>query len=585
MNLDMTCQRQLLEQIIQEIDEAILVVDSSGVIKLCNEQVFQVLGMSASDVAGAVLDEIMPGLHLIEHSSQAYLIPEREQIINVKVRILDDESQEKLYLLVLSRGDQDRERATLLRKAYEVALDNIDEGLIIVDGEGRIVYLNQVQLEFDELKMKEINGRYTWDVYQFNREISTLLKVLETGQSFGDYVHYYITNGGQYVRVTGNNFPVTIDGKVVGAVAVYRNLKKSEEMVGKIIELQKKLHQHQMEQGMASFDTGSKKKYYTFDDILGESEHIQEALSWARRAAVTESPVLLLGETGTGKEMFAQSIHAASNRSKNPFIAINCAAIPESLLEGILFGSVKGVYTGANDHKGLFEEADTGTLFLDEINSMSLNLQSKLLRVLEERKVRRLGGKTEIPVDVRLISSCNLEPNREITSQLRSDLFFRLAVVTIKIPPLRIRRNDIKLLVEYYINYFNELFGKKICAVSPKIEKFLKDYSWPGNVRQLKHWVECAMNLVPENENILDENYTPKEDHIFNFNNNKPQEKIEDGPYGIKYRDIVNQIKEQECIKIKEMLERHKGNITKAAHEMGMSRQSLLYRLRKYGMK
>lgn len=411
-----------------------------------------------------------------------------------------------------------------------------------------------------------------------------LLKVLETKKPVGDYIHYYLTNRGQYVRVTGENYPVEIDGRVAGAAAIYRNLQKSEEMIAKIVELQKKLHEKHVDQEAASGKKPLKSQYYSFDDILGYSVPMRECVRWAQNAATTCSPVFLYGETGTGKEMFAQSIHAASERANLPFIAINCAAIPENLLEGILFGTVKGVFTGASDRRGLFEEAHGGTLFLDEINSMSTNLQSKLLRVLEEKKVRRLGAKEEIPVDVRLISSSNIEPHQAVEeSQLRSDLFFRLAVVTIKIPPLRERRVDIDLLVKHFIQIFNDKLEKNVQEISPATLKMMEEYHWPGNVRQLKHWIECAMNMVPKHETILNEKYAPKYFHSINVADTIKER--ESGWRPVEQQSIFHEIREKECSRIKEALRCHMGNITKSAEELGMSRQSLQYRLRKYGIK
>jgi arginine utilization regulatory protein len=283
--------------------------------------------------------------------------------------------------------------------------------------------------------------------------------------------------------------------------------------------------------------------------------------------------------------MFAQSIHAASCRTQLPFIAINCATIPENLLESILFGTVKGIFTGATDRKGLFEEANGGTLFLDEINSMPINLQGKLLRVLEEKKVRRLGAKEEIPVDVRLISSSNIDPDQAIREdKLRNDLVYRIAVVTIKIPPLRERRDDIELLVDHFINSFNQILGKHIQKVSPAMHKMMMEYHWPGNVRQLKNWIECAMNLVPEHETILDDKYVSNNFNAFSTAA-VVEKKSKSSMLSERRQSVFEEIKEQECLMIEEALRRHMGNVTKAAKEMGIKRQSLQYRMRKYGIK
>ena len=213
--------------------------------------------------------------------------------------------------------------------------------------------------------------------------------------------------------------------------------------------------------------------------------------------AKSPSPILIYGETGTGKELIVQAIHGASPQRRAPLIAQNCAAIPEALLEGILFGTVKGGFTGAIDRPGLFELANGGVLFLDEINSMSLPLQAKLLRVLQENKVRRVGGQTEIPIDLHLITATNLHPSKLLNSgDLRLDLYYRINVMFLEIPPLRRRREDIPLLVDSFISHYNKVFSKQVVATDKDSMDFFLQYEWPGNIRELKNMIERAMNLV-----------------------------------------------------------------------------------------
>jgi arginine utilization regulatory protein len=381
---------------------------------------------------------------------------------------------------------------------------------MIVDSKNRIIYCNSVQLEFDGLKIEEVIGRHASDVYNFDPEISTLGKCLNEENFIGPYVQFYKSNG-QFVRVTGNNFPVEYDDKLAGAVAVYRNLQISNVLENKLIDLNKGLKFDEDDCDPVPVNNLSEKKYYTFEDIRGNGSSILESISWARSAAKSDSSVFIYGETGTGKEMFAQSIHSNSNRCQKPFVSINCAAIPETLLEGIIFGTVKGAFTGAIDRKGVFEEADGGTLLLDEINSMPLCLQSKLLRALEERKIRRLGGKHEISIDVRIISTCNVEPKDVIRQNLlRTDLYYRLAVINLEIPPLRERKEDINLLAHSFVKYFNSKMKRNVCEVSPEVLELLQSYDWPGNVRQLRNWIESAMNMVPEDEPVFAKKHLPR---------------------------------------------------------------------------
>ncbi len=218
--------------------------------------------------------------------------------------------------------------------------------------------------------------------------------------------------------------------------------------------------------------------------------------------ADSTSSVLVYGETGTGKELYVQSIHNYSSRFNKPFIAQNCAALPENLFESILFGTVKGAFTGAVDKPGLFEQAHGGTLFLDEINSMPINLQTKLLRVLQDGVIRRVGDSRDRKIDVRIIAAMNVEPLKAVENgQIREDLFYRLNVVNIKLVPLRDRLEDIPLYVEHFIDKYNKELNKNVKGISSKVKELFMSYNWPGNVRELQHIIEAAINIV-DNEYI-----------------------------------------------------------------------------------
>jgi DNA-binding NtrC family response regulator len=236
-----------------------------------------------------------------------------------------------------------------------------------------------------------------------------------------------------------------------------------------------------------------------FGQMVGNAPALRAVYRVIEQAAPTAASVLVYGESGTGKELVAKTIHQLSGRSKNPFIAINCAAIPESLLENEIFGHERGAFTGALDRRsGCFELAHTGTLFLDEISEMSPAIQAKLLRVLQERTVRRLGGQKELPVDVRLIAATNVDPAKAVQQgKLREDLYYRINVIGIAVPPLRERTEDIPLLVENFISEFNAQNGKTVRTVAPDAARLLRRYSWPGNIRELRNVIERAVILTP----------------------------------------------------------------------------------------
>lgn len=235
-----------------------------------------------------------------------------------------------------------------------------------------------------------------------------------------------------------------------------------------------------------------------FANIIHQSPKMQRIITLARRVAASDAVILITGESGTGKEMFARAVHQSSPRRKKPLVVVNCAAVPETLLESELFGHEKGSFTGAYaTHKGRFEQADGGTLFLDEIGDMSLAAQAKILRTIEEKKVERVGGRSSIPVDIRIICATN-QPLWDNVQKgaFRSDLFYRLNEVHLALPPLRERREDIPLLVNHFIKLYNQEYGKNVQGVSDAVQGFLSRHSWPGNVRELHHVIKAAMLMV-----------------------------------------------------------------------------------------
>lgn len=240
---------------------------------------------------------------------------------------------------------------------------------------------------------------------------------------------------------------------------------------------------------------------YDFDTIVGESSVISSLIQEVKKISDSKSNVLLLGETGTGKELFARSIHYSSSRRDEPFIPINCSAIPENLLESELFGYLKGAFTGAiNTKRGLFEEADRGTIFLDEIGDLSLSLQSKLLRVMDDREIRPIGSVQSRKVDIRFITATNRDVHRAVKEGLfREDLFYRINVVTLKLPSLRDRREDILLLARHFLEKYSHEIGKPVKHIDEQAQKMLVDYAWPGNVRELQNIIERAILITDSN--------------------------------------------------------------------------------------
>lgn len=332
-------------------------------------------------------------------------------------------------------------------------------------------------------------------------------------------------------------------------------------------------------------------RQFNFDQIIGSSPGMREMFMLARKVAESEvSSVLLQGESGTGKDLVVKAIHYSSRRASSPFVAINCAAIPASLIESELFGYEKGAFTDAKARKeGLFEQAEGGTLFLDEIGELELSLQAKLLRVLEESAFRRVGGLKDIPLDVRVIAASNRDLKGESEAgRFRLDLYYRLSVIQIDIPPLRERGNDVILLAERYIEYFNEKLRKRVRGLSPEVAEVFRHYSWPGNVRELRNVIERVMIL--EDGDLITTTFLPR-DLIRDGGQPTASEVIAAGQtvnsssaasaagFRLPTDGIV--LDELEMSLVRQALERSGGNQTRAAELLGISRDQLRYRLKK----
>ncbi len=316
---------------------------------------------------------------------------------------------------------------------------------------------------------------------------------------------------------------------------------------------------------------------YSFENIVSENEKMQKIIEVVKKVAPYKSTILIMGESGTGKELVARALHYHSDRSQNPFVAVNCGAIPENLIESELFGHAKGAFTDAiRTKKGLFEEADGGTLFLDEIGELPLQLQVKLLRVLQEGEIRRVGEGKPIQIDVRIAAATARDLIREVgEGRFREDLFYRLNVFPVHIPPLRERKEDIPSLVAHFIKKYNQSIGKKVTGIHPKALQVLLDYRWYGNVRELENIVERAIVLSDGSE--IEKENLPIEIQGF-------QEKVQLPPATEEEYSIKKASKTLEINLIQKALKKTKGNHTHAARLLEISHRALLYKIKEYGI-
>ncbi len=441
----------------------------------------------------------------------------------------------------------------ILKKLLELAYD----GIVVVDASGIITLISKAYADFLEISEEDAIGKYVEDVIENTR----LPQVIKTGKA--EKAQLQLINGNYMVA---SRYPMIKDGKVIGAIGkvLFRNINELNILHKQINHLQNQLE---------IFDTkASRQAKYSFQNIIGESDKIILARTMAEKGALTDSSILLLGESGTGKELFAHAIHQNSSRAAKPFVKINCAAIPRELLESELFGYEDGAFTGARKggKAGKFEIADGGSIFLDEIGDMPMNMQSKLLRALQEKEIEKIGGQDPLPIDVRIIAATN-KNLEELTmrGEFRADLYYRLNVFGIKIPSLRERLDDMDILISYLLDKICNRMGKYVEKISPDTVRKLKQYSWPGNVRELENVLERAVNLIGA-AGIIEPRHLP--------------DKISGEIADIDIPSLKESLEKSEQDAIDKALAAARGNKAKAARLLNISRSQLYQRMAKRDM-
>ncbi|TCN23161.1 sigma-54 interaction domain-containing protein [Mesobacillus foraminis] len=443
-------------------------------------------------------------------------------------------------------------------------LGSIDEAIHAVNTKGITIFYNEVAARHDGLEIEEVIGKPILNIYpSLSEKSSTLLNVLKTRMPLYNKTQSFVNLHGKKIETVNTTLPIIVKGELIGAVEIAKDYSRLKELAERLVDIQKVLKQNTSK----SPSHGAK---YSFGDILTKNKSFIQTKEQAEKLAVSQSPIMVFGESGTGKELFVHAIHNASKRRNGPLIPQNCAAIPENLLEGILFGTSKGSFTGAVDRPGLFELADGGTLFLDELHAMPVELQAKLLRVLEDGAVRRIGSSKVISVDVRVISAMNINPLKAVEeNKLREDLFYRLNVLTFEVTPLRERPEDILYLTEKFIGDFSRQLGKQEIRWNREVEGVFLNHSWPGNIRELKHTIEYMMNVCEGeslNTNDLPALLRKTEKRI-----NVIQSDL----------SLKENLKRYEQGLIQRAMEESGGNIQKAARLLGIPRQTLQYKLKK----
>lgn len=448
---------------------------------------------------------------------------------------------------------------------------------MVVDENANIIYYNDLEKNILGINDENIIGRNILDVFKNPREEdSYFCQVLKTGQPIIDGIQTFENFRGNIITVINTIIPLKKDGKIIGAMEMLGDVNDYKEISKRIIQFQEKQHPDEIR----NLEHKSNGTIYTIENIIGESDFIKELKNKVRKIANSSSPVLVYGETGTGKELIVQAIHNESiKRRDKPFVAQNCAAIPKNLLESILFGTTEGSFTGAKEKPGLFELAQDGTILLDEINSMDLELQAKLLRVLQEGTIRRVGGRDIKKVNVRVMASMNIRPLVALKKGIiREDLFYRLNVISLEILPLRKRKEDIKVLAKHFFNLYKKFVNKEIVCITDECIDCLEKYNWPGNVRELKHMIENLMNFLDNKE--IRKSDLPKhirlsrvEDKIVEYIEENEEKTIPN------LKETLGKVEKDLIIKALSLTD---GNCAEAARLLGVPRQTLYNKCKKF---
>ncbi|MCX7569165.1 sigma 54-interacting transcriptional regulator [Tumebacillus sp. DT12] len=586
----LTVSRQELGAVLNSTYDAMIAVNSEGVITLFNPAAEQLSGKVAGEMVGRRACEVIPNsrLHIVLETG----VPELNQlqefhattrILTNRVPMRDGQGNLVGALAVFRDITEIQKMAEEVTDLKEIQLllqsiiHSTQDAISVVDTEGRGILINPAYTRLTGLREEEVIGKPA-DVDIAEGE-SMHLQVLKTRKP----VRGVPMKVGPYRKeVLVNVAPIVVDGELKGSVGIVHDISEIENLTKELNQAKQLIRKLEAK--------------YQFEDIIGSSNEMLMAIEQARKAAETPATVLLRGESGTGKELFAHAIHNASERRYSQFIRVNCAAISESLLESELFGYEEGAFTGAKrgGKKGLFEEASGGTIFLDEIGELSMSMQAKILRVLQEKEILRVGGAKATPVNARVIAATNVNLERAIQQgTFREDLYYRLNVLPIIIPPLRYRKEDIPAIGLRLIHKYNQEYGRGVEQISPLAVGKLIEYQWPGNVRELENAIGRAMINMKFTETVMEPH------HLILYGHQAPgsggtatqpvawvAETVEDAdlPQTGELRSLDEVVGEAERLYITRVLRQTNGNKTEAAKRLGIAVRSLYYKLEKYGI-
>ncbi|MFO7882151.1 MAG: sigma-54-dependent Fis family transcriptional regulator [Kosmotogaceae bacterium] len=559
----------LFKEIINTLVEAVLVIDTDERIILINDEACKILGLDRKNVLGKRVVNTVPNtrLHIVlktgkpEHNKVQYL--GKKTIVTNRIPLINEKDNVYAVMAVfrdITSVQKMAEEVTNLREVEAMLtaiIDSTHDAISVADAEGKIIMVNKEYSRITGMSAKYVVGKMaTVDISEGS---SLHLEVARTKEPI---FNARLKVGPAKKEVVVNVTPIFVKKEFKGSVGVIHDISEIEKLA-KELEDTRRMLRHM-------------KAHYTFDDIAGSSNKMQVAIEQARRVSKTKMTVLLRGPSGTGKELFAHAIHNSSDRSKQSFISVNCAALPESILESELFGYTEGAFTGARKggKPGLLAEANGGTLFLDEIGKMSLNVQSKFLRFLQNKEVTPVGGSKSFKIDTRVIAATNLDLEKLMEKgDFLSDLYYRLNVVPIVIPPLKEHMEDLPEIASVILMRLNQEYGRVVEEISSQAMRIMQEYNWPGNVRELENIIgRSLINMDPEEKLILPE-HLPS---LSNYTEKPTAESVEGS-----LNDLVSRYEKSIILNT---LERNNGNKTKTARDLGISVRALYYKLERYGV-
>lgn len=561
-------ERELFEKILNSLIEGIIVVDSDETIAFINDEAVDILGVDGEEAVGASVRETIPNtrLHIVLKTGKTELnriqYLEEKTIVTSRFPIVNAKGEVHAAMAVF-RDITNVERMAeevINHKEMEVLLtsiiDAIYDAISVADEKGKIVLVNKAYTRITGMSPDYVVGKMaTVDI----AEGSSLH--LEVARTRKPIYNARLKVGPNRKEVVVNVTPLFVKGQFQGSVGVIHDISEIERLARELEDTRRLLRYV--------------KAKYTFDDIAGSSKLMQVAIDQARKVSTTRATVLLNGQSGTGKELFAHAIHNSSDRKDASFISVNCAALPESLLESELFGYVEGAFTGARrgGKKGLLQEADKGTVFLDEVAKMSLSVQSKFLKFLQDKEIKPVGGNETVKLDVRVIAATNVSLEKLVAEgNFLPDLYYRLNVVPIVIPALKEHPEDIPEVARLIVMRLNQEYGRVVTAIDPAVISIFKKHDWPGNVRELENVIGRAMISMELDEKVI------KVTHIKGvFENHEKRSQLPEGKLSVLMDGYEREV-------IKAVLDKCSWNKTKASNELGISIRSLYYKLEKHGL-